>query len=106
MNDNMIQNPKMETPQTPAMNDCDYLFDVLANEKQLSGILSTAASEMSNEDLYNEVLKMFSEIKDLARETFNLAFKLGWYPLEKAEVVKIEQKHNELTTKLTELETN
>ena len=36
MNNNTVQNPKTELVQTPEMNDCDYLNDVLSTEKCIS----------------------------------------------------------------------
>lgn len=103
INTNMVQNPKTETPQTVDMNDYDYLFDVLNTEKHISCVLSTAVSEMSHEQLFNEAFSMLETIKVLGRECFELAFKLGWYPLEKAEMNKIETEKQEFVSKLNEL---
>lgn len=103
MNNNTVQNQEKEIPKTINMNDRDYVNDVLSTEKCFSNNLSTALSEASNEDLFNELLTMFSETKAAARDLFNLLFTNGWYKLEKAEDTKIQQKQNDMSTKLNEL---
>ncbi len=104
MNNNTVSNPKMEVPETKEMNDCDYLRDLLNNEKCLSDVLSMALSEASNETLYKEIMPLFNDVKRNGRDIFNLMFKNGWYPLEKAEETKIQQKKSEFSTKMSQLE--
>lgn len=102
MNNNNVQNPKTELVQTPEMNDCDYLNDVLSTEKCISDNLSIALNEASNDNLFNEILPMFNDSKKAARELFYLLFKNGWYTLEKAELTKIQQKQTEFSGKLSQ----
>ncbi|MFA5603380.1 MAG: spore coat protein [Bacilli bacterium] len=103
MNNNMVENPKKEVPANINMNDRDYLTDIVNTEKQISNNLSTALSEASNEQLYNQLLPMFTDTKEAGRESFDLLFKNGWYPLETAEQQKIQQKLTDLQTKFNEL---
>lgn len=106
MNNNTVQNPKKEVPQTLEMNDRDILNDVLNTEKCMSDNLSTALNEASNETLFNDILPMFNDTKAAAKDLFNLLFKNGWYTLEKAEQTKIQQKYTEFSQKLSELQHN
>lgn len=101
-----VENPKTPVASTSQMNDRDYLNDVLETEKDLSNNLSIALNEMSNQQLYENVKEMLLESKNMARQLYDLAFKNGWYSLEKAEPMKITQKQDELNTKLPELNTN
>jgi spore coat protein CotF len=101
---NTVQNQKTEIPQTPEMNDRDFLNDVLESEKNISNNLSIALNEASNEPFFQDILEMFLECKKSARELYNLMFQNGWYTLEKAEQTKISQKSSELSTRLNELQ--
>lgn len=103
MNNNMVQNPKTQVLETTEMNDENYLNCFLETEKNMSDNLSIALNEASNETLYQILKKMFDETKQLQRELYELAFSLGWYPLEKAETLKITQKYNQLSQKLNQL---
>ena len=55
---------------------------------------TTILTEVSNEYLFSEHDKTFNEIKRLQREVYELLFKKGWYTLEKAEDMKINEKYN------------
>ena len=103
MNNNIVKNPETQVPKTKEMNERDYLRDLLSTEKYLSDVLSTALSEASNETLYKDILPIYLEVKQNGREIFCLLFKNGWYPLERAEATKIQQKKTEFTTKIAEL---
>lgn len=100
---NKISNPKTEVPETIELNDCDYLNEILACEKNMSINMTYALNETSNDTLYNELYPIFKEIKDEQRKLFNLAFEKGWYSLEKAEALKVSQKISELNQKLSQL---
>ena len=65
--------------------------------------MTIALNEASNDTLYNELYPIFKEIKETQRELFNLAFKKGWYTLEKAEALKVSTKIGELNQKLNQL---
>lgn len=103
MNNNKVENPKTEVPETKEMNDRDYLDDLLESCKNMSNNLSYALSEMSNDELYKEVFSMFSDTKKLSKELYQLMFKNGWYSLEKAEETKIQEKLAELKGKMSQL---
>ena len=47
---------------------------------------------------------MLEDLKDAARECYDLAFRLGWYSLEQAEEEKVEEKLNCLEKELKTLE--
>ncbi len=101
-NNNEMNNQQIEQQLCCTMEDCDYLTDILNTEKYISSITCTAISEASNEVLYNEIMNMFTEVKSLARKTFDLLYKNGWYPVERAEDNKIQQKVTEFNEKLSQ----
>lgn len=97
------QNPKTEVPNTKELNDCDYLNEILSCEKNMSINLTYALNEASNQQLFKEIFSIFEDIKMAQRDAYNMAFKNGWYSLEKEKEEKITEKRNELTNKLTQL---
>lgn len=99
-----IQNPKTEVPATKEMNDKDYLNDILETEKNMSVNMCIALNEASNEELFDELYELFEDIKKSQRDLFELAFRKGWYPLEKETPNKITEKHSMLSQELQELE--
>ncbi len=103
MNNNKVQNPKVEVPQTKEMNDSDYLTAQLSCEKNMSVDMCYALNEASCETLYDALFPLFQEIKDMQRKLYELSFAKGWYSLEKAESSKIIEKYNSLSSKLEEL---
>lgn len=104
--DNKISNPKTEVPNTPEMNDKDYITTMLSIEKQMVKDFAVALTEASNTDLYNDYYDMFDEVSNMQRQIYNLMFKKGWYSLEKAEESEITQKLNMLEQELPQLENN
>ncbi len=103
MDNNKVSNPKVEVPNTSAMNDRDYMNAILEYEKNMANNLSIALSEASNEYLFNEIMPMFNSVKKAGRDLYYMMFSKGWYSLEKAEEQKIMQKQNELQNKMSEL---
>lgn len=103
MDSEKCQNPKTEVPSTKELNDCDYLNEILSCEKNMSVNLTYALNEASNQDLFKEIYTMFEDVKMAQREAYNMAFKNGWYSLEKAQPQKISKKVTELSSKMTQL---
>lgn len=103
MNNNKVQNPKTELSETTALNDCDYLNQVLECTKNMSVNLAIALNEASNEKLYNEFFGIYNDLKTAQRDLYNMAFKNGWYSLEKAENTKINEKLTEFKQKMNQL---
>lgn len=99
-----VQNPKTEVPNTKEMNDKDYLNAVLETEKNMSINMCIALNEASNETLYQELYKMFEDIKKSQRDLFELAFQKGWYSLEKETPNKITEKYNMLKQEVQQLQ--
>lgn len=104
MNNNKIQNTKTEVPQTSKMNDKDFLNDMIETEKNMSVNFTYALNEASNEELFKEIYSMFQSIKQSQRDIFELAFKKGWYSLEKAETNKINEEYNMLSQTFSEIQ--
>lgn len=103
-NQNMVQNPKKEVPKTKEMNDKDYITCILETEKNMAKNYAVALNEASNEPLFEDYFTMFQDIQKMQRNLYELMFQKGWYPLERADATKVEQKYNQLSGEQEELE--
>ena len=103
MNDNQISNPKVEVSKGISLNNKDYLNCVLSKLKEMEKNYATILTESSNEYLYNIYKNIFDDVAQLQREAFELAFKKGWYIMEKAESQKIQQKYQMLSQEYQDL---
>lgn len=101
---NKITNPEVEVPKSSNLNDKDYLNILLTSLKELSKNYTISMTEASNEYLFAKYNKTFEKIINLQRETFELMFKKGWYPLEKAENNKITEEYTTLNKEYQDLE--
>ena len=90
---NTIQNEKTNVPTGVKLNDKDYLNSILSCLKEMVKNYSTVLTEASNQTLYNNYKIMFDKYSSLQRETYELAFKLGWYSLEVSDTNKITNKY-------------
>lgn len=100
---NKISNPKTEVPTGIKMNDKDYLNCLLTCLKDMTKNYTIAMTEASNESLYKSYNSTFQELIKLQRKAFELAFKKGWYSLEKTETNKIDEKLNMLSKEYQDL---
>lgn len=103
MNNNMIQNQKVEVPTGLELNDKDYMNCLLTTLKEMTKNYAIALTEISNEELYHEFKELFNEVSLLQRETYELMFQNGWYSVEKAEEQKITNKYNMLNQEFKDL---
>lgn len=103
MNNNKVCNQKTEVPKGMQLNDKDYLGDLLSCLKDMEKNYVIGMTEASNETLYNKFHNMFETLATLQREVFELMFRNGWYCLEKAEVQKVNEKHQKLNQELQDL---
>ena len=103
MNNNKIANPKQEVANGLAMNDKDYITDVLSSLKCMTKDYVVAMAEASNESLHSIYQDMFNNFDALQRDVYELMFRKGWYSLEKAEDQKVTQKYNCLNQELSGL---
>ncbi|KHD84947.1 spore coat protein [Heyndrickxia ginsengihumi] len=90
-NQQKIQNPKTQVPESPTMNDRDLANDLLSMEKYMTASYSTALNEASHDSLYQDLLSIFTETQNQQRQLFELMFQQGWYSLEAADQQKIQQ---------------
>lgn len=100
---NKISNQKVEVPTGINLNDQDYMTILLSHLKELEKNMAVSLTEASNETLYKEYKKMFDNIADAQRKAYELMFKFGWYSLEKSKETKITTLHDELQTKIDDL---
>jgi len=95
-----VKNPQTNiVPQVkgPEMNDCDYLNDILANEKYLTDNFNVFTREASHMELYNDIKQILNETHDCERELFNLMFKDGFYSMKAAPRQEIQQAQQKFT---------
>ncbi|MBU9710471.1 spore coat protein [Evansella tamaricis] len=92
-----IQNPKTQVPETPQMNDRDYINDVLTTEKYMTASYSTALNEASHESLYMDLEQIFTETQRCQRDLFNLMFQKGWYSFDPAQQQQLSQSYQQFT---------
>ncbi len=86
------------------MTDKEYMMDTLDTLKSLSVNMTYALNEASCDKLYKEYLKMFENINKETKEVFDLAYKLGYYTLEKEANTKIKASIKTLNQELESLE--
>ena len=98
-----IKNPQVNILKTNEMNDKDYLNVLLEIEKNLSNNISTALNEVSCEKIFNLEFIMFTEIKGLVRDLFEMLFASGWYDIEIEDKEKMQESLNEFETNLNQL---
>lgn len=103
MNQNKVQNEKVEVPKGLELNDENYLNDILSSLKCLVSNYAYVLNESSNISYYNVIKQIFDETSRLQRDFFDALFQRGWYTLEKAEQQKIDETINKLQPQLEEM---
>lgn len=100
---NEIKNIKTEVPKGIKLNDKDYLNSLLSCLKEIVKNYAVVLTEASNENLSNIYKSMFDKYINLQRDSFELAFKKGWYVLETAETNKVSSKYETLNQEFMDL---
>ncbi|UCZ52581.1 spore coat protein [Bacillus shivajii] len=90
-----IQNPKTQVPQTPQMNDRDYINDMLTTEKYMTSAYSVAANEASHESLYSDIQQICNEAQRCQRDLFNVMFEKGWYSFDAEQQQTLSQSYQQ-----------
>lgn len=103
MNQNKVQNEKIEVPKSLDLNDENYLNDILISLKDLVSNYACVLNEASNMNYYNVVKQLFDETSTLQRNFFGGLFERGWYCLEQVENTKILETIQKLQPKLSEM---
>ena len=102
---NQISNPKVEVEKGIDLNDKDYITCILTSLKELEKNYAIALTEASNEELFQKYFNIFESISKLQREVYEVMFKKGWYILEQAEQLKIQNKYQTLNGEYQDLNT-
>ena len=84
-----ISNQKIEVEEGIELNDKDY---------------TVALTEVSNEILFSKYKKMYDDLLQLQRETFETMFRCGFYKLEEADATKIVKKYQTLSQEKEKIE--
>lgn len=103
MNQNKVQNEKIEVSTTIELNDENYLNDILISLKSLVGNYACVMNEASNMNYYNVVKQLFDETSAIQRNFFDGLFQRGWYCLERTDNTKLIETINKLQPKLSEM---
>lgn len=90
-----VRNPKTQVPNSPQMNDRDFINDMLATEKYMTDAYSKALNEASHQTYYNDLLNIFNETQNCQRDLFNLMFKKGWYKLDAEQNQTLQQSYQQ-----------
>lgn len=100
---NEINNKKISVPTGIALNDKDYLNNLLTLLKCMEKNLAISLTEASNENLYKEYKNMFDEFAIFQRNAYELMYKFGWYQLEKANKTKVSNLLKNLENEINNL---
>ncbi|PSL44417.1 coat F domain-containing protein [Salsuginibacillus halophilus] len=92
-----ISNPKTEVPTGPAMNDRDFINDLVATEKYMTSSYSIAMNEASHAQFYKEIQQIANESQDCQRDLFNMMFKKGWYSFDAAQPDQLKQESSQFS---------
>lgn len=77
--------------QATEMTDRDRLNDILSTEKYLTDSFNVSAREASHDGLHQQIMQLFNETHQVARNVYNLMYQKGWYQLESANPQKVSQ---------------
>ncbi|MBD7939418.1 MULTISPECIES: spore coat protein [Cytobacillus] len=94
-NSKKVQNPEKQIAKTSQMNDRDFTNDLLAMEKYMSDSYSIYLNEASNQTLYGDFMRIFTETKNEQRHLYNLMFERGWYSLDAADQQSLQQSYQQ-----------
>ncbi|KMK77579.1 spore coat protein [Alkalihalobacillus pseudalcaliphilus] len=92
-----IQNPEMPVPKTPQMSERDFINDQLTTEKYLCSSYSTAATEASHSQLYQDINQVANETLQCQRDLYNVMFQKGFYSYDAAETTSLQQDFQKFT---------
>ncbi|GAA0327013.1 hypothetical protein GCM10008967_16930 [Bacillus carboniphilus] len=92
-----IQNPETQVPKTPQMNDRDLINDLLSAEKYMTNAYSSALNEASHDQLYQDILQIFTDTQNAQRRLYNAMFQKGWYGLEAADQQQLQQSYDQFS---------
>jgi len=98
-----ICNEKVPVESGKAMNDLDFLTDILVSVKNMVNNYSYVLNEVSNNKLYDTFQTIFIETSLIQRDLFELMFIKGWYCLEEAEQQKIDETYTKYSNQMSEL---
>ena len=73
------------------MSDKDRLQDMLSSEKSLASNWSITASEMVQQELFQDTIQFLNERHNTQRQLFQLMNQKGWYQVDKVDQQQISQ---------------
>ncbi|MFS0787694.1 spore coat protein [Shouchella sp. 1P09AA] len=103
MNQQKVQNPKIQMPTTTAMNDQDYITDMLTTEKYITVSYSIAEHEASHEAYYQTIHQANNEASQMQRTLYETMFRKGLYSLTPTQEASIQQSYQQHTQDKSQL---
>ncbi|GGK19580.1 hypothetical protein GCM10010965_10770 [Caldalkalibacillus thermarum] len=100
---NVIANPSSNQPKGPQMNDRDRMNDCLATEKYLCQSINTATWEASHDQLHQDLKTILNQTQECHRNLYNLMFKKGWYKLQAADQMQIDNTYQQFSNYTAQL---
>ena len=79
------------------MCEKDVLMDMLSTQKSLMSMYSLEISESVSPELRNTLDSLFSTVSSDQYKLWNLMNQKGFYPVENAEVTKLDQEKQKAT---------
>ncbi|ASB90705.1 spore coat protein [Bacillus sonorensis] len=99
-NQQKIGNQETPVPKTSAMNDRDFVNELLTTEKYITSAYSTALNELSHSSLYQAIQPLFQEAQNAQRRLYDVMFQNGWYKVEAEDAQKIQQTYQQFQSTL------
>lgn len=77
--------------QKQTFTDRDRVEDMLSSEKSLANNWSITASEMVQQELFQDTMQFLNETHNAQRQLFQIMNQRGWYKTDSADPQKISQ---------------
>ena len=98
-----IKNTKTPVKKGKMLNDEDILNDILISMKHLVSSYGISLNEASNKNVYKLFFNLFTNSSKVQSDLFEMSFKKGWYTLETADEIKIENAYNKFNKCLSDI---
>ncbi len=83
--------PHQQSGQTQSFTDKDRLQDMLSSEKSLAGNWSITATEMVQQELFQDSMQFLNETHNAQRQLFQIMNQKGWYKTDQVDPRQISQ---------------
>ena len=88
---------KNKNNKNTSFSDQDMLTDMLASEKLLTSVYSIAANESATPKVRSDFVSILTDTHQIQSEIFSEMQGRGWYPVEAADMNKINEAKQKFT---------